>query len=596
MESRMRMFADKFLTWSGLEGFEIVLVLLALVFSVRASYLAGFDFLTKSPVLAPCLWLLAGVCMLGSGARMFHVQKKIVFSYLGWFLLFFVLALPLRVIDTSHFPISLSGDEADAAMFSVNYVTGRLNNIFSGGWNSYPAMFSVFQAGAISLFGQTLPAIRVVSGVIGALTVGAVYWLGRELFDHKVGLIAAIGLLGLAFHIHFSRVALNNVCDGLSFCLVLACLWAGWRRENRFFFTLGGLFFGFSLYFYETSKVLVVLVCLWLLLLAIQDREKFRRCLPAVLLFFIAAIVAAFPLLRFYGHHPQIFFTRFSRFAEGSRLPYAASGGVLPLISGILQQLGKGFGGYICVPLKIFYDSGTGVMRPLESYFFCLGVITCLIFIKDRRVQMCLLWVTLFGLLGSFTDNAPAAQRYVGAAPACMLLLALGVVVTENGITKSRYFRNMRNHWKQVFALVFVVLLAVNDTLFYFRDFQVIGNYGGGEAIRETALALNLNKIPGERNLYYYTDENDALPSFLIFEYLSPQVHFYGLEAGILPENLPGDANLPSVFVSFDKQDQLVDVKARYPGGITTQQVNWHGDLLFYEYRAPVINLTGSGT
>ncbi|MBI5761364.1 MAG: glycosyltransferase family 39 protein, partial [Planctomycetales bacterium] len=51
--------------------------------------------------------------------------------------------------------------------------------------------FPLFLAGAMRLTGENHLAIRLLLAAVGTGACGLVYWLGRELFDHDIGLIAS---------------------------------------------------------------------------------------------------------------------------------------------------------------------------------------------------------------------------------------------------------------------------------------------------------------------------------------------------------------------------------------------------------------------
>ena len=133
-------------------------------------------------------------------------------------------ALALRAWQMSQFPNTYSGDEGSAGLFAVELLDGKANNLFSLGWFSFPALYFAVQSAAIALLGQTVEAVRLTSAVAGALTVVAVYWLGRTMFDRTTAVLAALYLAASHYHIHMSRIALNNVWDGLFGTLAILCL------------------------------------------------------------------------------------------------------------------------------------------------------------------------------------------------------------------------------------------------------------------------------------------------------------------------------------------------------------------------------------
>ncbi len=90
--------------------------------------------------------------------------------------------------------------------------------------------------------------------------------MGRALFDEWTGVFAGLLLAGSHFHIHYSRLGLNQSFDGLAYTAVLAALYVGWKQNRRSAFLLAGLGLGLSQYFYMSARALLVLVLAWVLL------------------------------------------------------------------------------------------------------------------------------------------------------------------------------------------------------------------------------------------------------------------------------------------------------------------------------------------
>jgi hypothetical protein len=117
----------------------------ALLLSLSASYTAGFSLLMKVPVLPVLLWLLAIAVVFWLGKRSYQPDKQKFISSLIWFSVFTAAALPWRMIDTAHFPVSLSGDEAGAGLYALEILRGQVNNPFILGWYSFPSLFNFFR-------------------------------------------------------------------------------------------------------------------------------------------------------------------------------------------------------------------------------------------------------------------------------------------------------------------------------------------------------------------------------------------------------------------------------------------------------------------
>ncbi|MHC1741318.1 MAG: ArnT family glycosyltransferase [Anaerolineaceae bacterium] len=578
-----KFMGEKILAFLHTSKFQLTLVLLSILLSIIASYLAGFSLIMHVQVWPIILWFTSIILMVLAGVRYFKPNKRILLSCIFWFMLFTLAALYWRVIDTTHIPVSLSGDEGSAGLFAVNFLTGKVDNPFILGWYSFPTMFSFIQSGFIALLGQSIPGLRILTGLIGALTVGASYLLGKELFSHKVGLYTAICMVGFAFHVHFSRIALNNIWDGLSFCLVLTFFWAGWKRENRFYFIMSGLFAGFSLYFYETSKLLLLLVALLLLCLFISDRQKFNRCLPGFGLSFLSFFVVSFPLIRYYLYNFDQLLAHGNRsIFSGNWMQITMAREGIPAGLVVAKQALIGLGAFICVPLDFFYKPNTALIRPIAAVFFCIGLIYCFIKFKDPRSKILLLWILLFGLLGGFTENAPSAQRYVGAAPVCMLVVALGLERLETLIS-SRFIRNKKII--QLIILLTAIFLSLNDIYFYFLVYTPRSDFGGIGAKIETSLSENLNEIPGSKNVHYWGYPLISYGSLQVLPFLSPDVSGYDMDQFANSDKpLPIPSGPNKIFVFLNEDANLLPIQEKFPGGSLLKEQDSLGRFLFWQY------------
>jgi len=105
---------------------------------------------------------------------------------------------------------------------------GELRNMFVTGWLGHPTLYYFAESVFLWVFGIGPLGARLLPAFIGVLTIPVFYLLARELFDRKLALIAAAILSAYAFHIHFSRIGLNNVLDLL---LVSAAVYFAYRGE-----------------------------------------------------------------------------------------------------------------------------------------------------------------------------------------------------------------------------------------------------------------------------------------------------------------------------------------------------------------------------
>ncbi len=138
---------------------------------------------------------------------------------------------------------------------------------------AFPWVFPYAQSGGVEIFGNNLTGIRVLSVLIGTVTIPALYLLARSLFDKPTALIAALILATFPPHLHFSRAGINNIADPLMGTAALAFLAYGFRIRQRWPFVLAGVALGLTQYFYDGGRLLYpALTLVWLILSAIFTR------------------------------------------------------------------------------------------------------------------------------------------------------------------------------------------------------------------------------------------------------------------------------------------------------------------------------------
>ncbi|MFN8372556.1 MAG: glycosyltransferase family 39 protein [Anaerolineae bacterium] len=130
---------------------------------------------------------------------------------------------------------------------------------------AFPRIFPYWQSWGTAIAGQSYTGLRLPSAVLGTLTVPAVYLLGKNLFDKRVGIIAALLLATFPPHLHFSRLGLNNIADPLFGTLAMAFAARGLKEGRRGDFAWAGVMLGMSQYFYEGGRLVYpVVMGLWL--------------------------------------------------------------------------------------------------------------------------------------------------------------------------------------------------------------------------------------------------------------------------------------------------------------------------------------------
>jgi 4-amino-4-deoxy-L-arabinose transferase-like glycosyltransferase len=192
----------------------------------------------------------------------------------------------------------------------------------------YPAnfgregLFINLQAFSIFLFRDLLQwsrwpepwMLRVVSALIGTLTLAAFYPLTRRLLSVRESLLALFFLATSFWHVAFSRVGFRVIAAPLFLCLTFYFLLKfAARIDERFgvaliFSALAGVACGAGLHTYIGFRPLPALAVVVLYLAA--RRQRPARMAWAMAAFALGFFVFVYPLLQYFVSHPGSFLKR----------------------------------------------------------------------------------------------------------------------------------------------------------------------------------------------------------------------------------------------------------------------------------------------
>jgi hypothetical protein len=546
---------------------QVFLLAAGPVLAITSAFLAGDDLRMNQPVAAVSCYLagvaavVVGAWQRGEGRSSDRSQAKQALLWAAGLTLF---ALPLRAYSLGSMPLVLTGDEGSFGMMAVKIIRGEIDNIFAtGALTSYSIVsFSILTL-PIRILGQTTEALRIISALVGALTVGALYWLGRRMFNHATALLAAFFLAVLHYHIHFSRLGINNIWDGLFYVVFLGCLWAGLREEKRAYFIAAGLALGFSQLFYASSRSLILLVPVYLFGLAVRDWPRLRRALPNLGLMALIALVVFMPLGYYYLKHPLNYLAPMAWvnltpawFAQSTQNLNTSVFGVM------LNQFKLSMQAFTDTNLHMWYDTRSPMLLAIPSVLFLLGIVLILARRRWRQAWLLGCWLGVFVLIGALSQDTPAAQRYVAAAPAAALLVGYAIH------TSADLLKQLWPKWSRVWLALTISLMIIigwREFQHYFIEYIPRSTFDG-HTLTANYLAGYLKDKPAGTEVCFFGQPNMNYNSINALPYLSPHIQGRDCEYP-WTEKRPapvGDA----VFVFLPHKEAFVDViQAQFPGG-----------------------------
>ncbi len=164
--------------------------------------------------------------------------------------------------------------------------------------HDYHPFYSVLIAAGSYLIGDAQLAGQIISIVAGSLLVIPMFYLGKNLFNEKVGFVT--GLL-VAFHPHLARISVDVLSDSLYiifFATGIAIGWNALERRGLLCFFLTGACAAFA-YLTRPEGIGILIVIMFWILIGAARRRRFRagKAVASALLLVIGFLIFASPYL-----------------------------------------------------------------------------------------------------------------------------------------------------------------------------------------------------------------------------------------------------------------------------------------------------------
>ena len=313
----------------------------------------------------------------------------------------------------------------------------------------------------MGIFDLNIFSTRLLSAIIGSLTVLSVYLLAQKMFNKNIALIAAIFVSFSPWGFHFSRVAYRGILVPLFVTLGLYFFYKAF--EYKKYLIISSLLFALSIYTYSTMRAFIPLLLMLLSVLYFKEIKAhfFSKAEDRKLYFFalLLFLILALP----------IFF--FSILGEAnSRFDYISVFATKSPLQQFLINLDKSWSFSF-----LFINGDANLRHSINGYGQILVVLYPFIIFayginlvknQDKKVWLLFL-VFLIGIIPSALTNEviPHSLRAIAAFPFLEMAAAYGIFHLSSMVK-----------WKKQFIFIFVLLFTINATSYlksYFKVYAV---------------------------------------------------------------------------------------------------------------------------
>lgn len=464
----------------------------------------------------------------------------------------------LRFCQLGNVPPSPDWDEASLGYDAYSILNtgkdqfGKFLPVILRSFNDYkPALYAYLAIPSVLIFDLNTFAVRFPSAIFGILSVLAVFYLVREIFEnHKykdyLAVISSFLLAISPLSIQFSRVAFeSNLGTALN---IFAALFFLKSLKKPWLLSASVICAGLALYSYQAEKVFTPLLLLVLILLYVKKLISIGK--KYLILALLIGIMVVMPMTiniltdkssleRFRG--TSVFSSqtellkanlrKLDRHRQNNdKLGQAIDNRRFVYAKTILQNYLSHFDLnwlFIRGDIARHHAHGMGIMYLFELPLLLLGIYSLLFGQFYRREKLLIfLWLLIAPIPASVTVGVPSAVRALNLLPVLQILSALGAISAMKLVSSIRHqVLGMRLKFVLYFLLFTFCLFNVT---YYINQYFVQSNYydsaywqyGYKEAVSESLKLQNkYQKIVVSNN----EEMNQSYVFFLFYLKYPPQ-------------------------------------------------------------------------
>lgn len=538
-------------------------------------------------MLLVIMWLVSILALVISQMQAIRItrpqikpEERMYLAALGLLLL---ITLITRAYKLTTLPYNFDGDFASVGLEARALITGQ-RKIFTYGWGSIPSL-GFFPAGiTMSLFGDSIAGLNASGVIEGLLVIVGVYFLGRDLFHVRVGLIAAAFLTISYTHMAASRqsVYLDPV---LVLLFAIYFFFVGLREGRGGPLVVSGIMTAFCALMYYPSRIVVPIVGFMVLYLLLFRRHWLQARWGVILLWVLAVLIVLGPML-------VVFVRELNSFVGRASTSFILNPQMFKHLQGVyrvetvpevlLQQARRS-----ALLFYYYHDSGTqfGFRRPFLDPFtaplFTLGMGYALFHWRRFVHALLIVWTVLVVFMGCFLmGDPPNWPRLMILLPPTALLAALALNVIYELAAEN--LKRVGSWTRTLVPAAVALCLIVAGLLNWNTYVEVKSTY----ATARTRIARYLANQPDSAKAYLVSTDFGYRDRE--FDFLVPG----RLVASLAPEQMDSEiqpVGEPTLLIVTPEQEpQVQRLQQIFPNGSTETHVgNSPNEIAFYVFRLP---------
>jgi len=512
----------------------------------------------------------------------------------------FLLALFLRLYRLDQYPYPMLKDEAFVGREALYILHGDFTNLFQGGWQVDTLLNSLPEAISIAIFSNTIFGIRFAPVLFGTFTVLFLYFLARLTFDKLTAFLAALCLLGIPPHLHFSRMGVSNITVGFWAVLVFWITYRAIKSSRMSDYYWAGLSTGLPLYSYTGGKLVSAIGAGMLVVCILAKRGYLRKQWRNLLVYAGILTIVVAPTLYLSYLHPETFLARFfsdNIFSNHWLLSEPANAG-RSMAAALLDQFLRSTMVFVYMPAwGGFYNSPLPFLLPVAAVLFVFGFGYSLIHINEPRHLLLQIWFWAIVLLGSVIyAPSPNAERMVGGFPVAALFCAIGLVKLME-LPKRMQITSPRVLVGITTAVMTVA--SLQGAYYYLGQYQQSRVFAHPYEEFESEVSLYARTLGPDYRMYMLISLPLEVTYFPAHDYLIPDIQDQQLDTVTTDvlQTLPHDKGM-LFFAIPAKVADLATVAQYFPGGIWREVYmqpipGQPLSVLYYSYQVPPESMGG---